>query len=328
MTPGARSAAERDLEALRHEFRADAVRALRPAAAQAWERRACGAGNSETCRGAAGAERRRVAAALPRTRGREQYGAAATVPERGGRPSRDAAGRGATGGPGPAPAHDLVLRALRHGPGARAARGGGRASDRGCSRRSPTGPWPNRCISRTRTHRAPRRTSRRVSTRRDRRWPRGARRVARTVRSVLLALKDARAELHGLSEPGIRGRRAAIGRQLDALLAAGLGARYTRPGIGQLPKYLRAAARRAQRLRDDVARDRRLEGEVAPFDLAGRGWLRERRLRHPARSSCAALDDRGVPPVAVSRRTCARSRRSLRSGSSSARARPCQAAGG
>jgi len=38
--------------------------------------------------------------------------------------------------------------------------------------------------------------------------------------------------------------------------------------FGQLPKYVRAAARRAQRLRDDVARDRRLVAEVAPFDEA------------------------------------------------------------
>jgi ATP-dependent helicase HrpA len=40
--------------------------------------------------------------------------------------------------------------------------------------------------------------------------------------------------------------------------------------FGQLPKYLRAAARRAQRLREDVVRDRRLEAEVAPHEAAWR----------------------------------------------------------
>ena len=40
--------------------------------------------------------------------------------------------------------------------------------------------------------------------------------------------------------------------------------------FAQLPKYVRAAARRAQRLREDAARDRRLEAEVAPFVAAWR----------------------------------------------------------
>jgi ATP-dependent helicase HrpA len=56
--------------------------------------------------------------------------------------------------------------------------------------------------------------------------------------------------------------------------------------FGQLPKYVRAAARRAQRLRDDVARDRRLVAEVAPFDEACEALA----ARVPAGGSSTELD--------------------------------------
>jgi ATP-dependent helicase HrpA len=40
--------------------------------------------------------------------------------------------------------------------------------------------------------------------------------------------------------------------------------------FGQMPKYLRATARHAVRLRNDAARARRLDAEVLPFDAAWR----------------------------------------------------------
>jgi ATP-dependent helicase HrpA len=95
--------------------------------------------------------------------------------------------------------------------------------------------------------------------------------VVRKVRSALLASKDARAALGELSGPVFTTGRASIGRQLDALLAPGWVIDTPEPAFGQLSKYLQAAARRARRLRDDVARDRRLEAEVAPFDVAWHG---------------------------------------------------------
>ena len=94
--------------------------------------------------------------------------------------------------------------------------------------------------------------------------------VARAVKAVLQAVRDVRVALDGLAGPPFAAGRAAIGRQLEELLAPGW-VRTTPPAVfGQLPKYVRAAARRAERLRDDVSRDRRLEGEVAPFDAAWR----------------------------------------------------------
>ena len=76
----------------------------------------------------------------------------------------------------------------------------------------------------------------------------------------------------------------------------------TRPSrwFHQLPKYVRAVARRAERVRDDVERDRKLAG--AGRAVRGRP-ARARRQSRPveagAGARAAALDDRGVPGVAV-----------------------------
>jgi ATP-dependent helicase HrpA len=138
--------------------------------------------------------------------------------------------------------------------------------------------------------------------------------VARTVRSVLLALKDARAALSELSSTAFADGRAAIVRQSDALLAPGWVRDTPDQALGQLPKYLRAATRRALRLRDDVARDRRLEGEVAPFDRAcqalaaraapappGPELIRLRWMIEEFRLSLFAQDLRTLAPVSTKR---------------------------
>lgn len=94
--------------------------------------------------------------------------------------------------------------------------------------------------------------------------------VARAVKGVLLALKEARAALAPLTQPVFAAGRADIERQLAGLLAPGWIRDTPAPAFAQLPKYVKAAARRALRLRDDVARDRRLDLEVAPFVAAAR----------------------------------------------------------
>ena len=94
--------------------------------------------------------------------------------------------------------------------------------------------------------------------------------VARAVKGVLLALKEARAALAALTGAAFTTGRESVLRQLETLLAPGW-VRGTPPvAFGQLPKYVRAAARRAQRLGDDVVRDRKLDAEVAPFEAAWR----------------------------------------------------------
>ena len=92
--------------------------------------------------------------------------------------------------------------------------------------------------------------------------------VARAVKSVLLAVKDARTALGPLGAAAFAAGRQSIERTVDSLLAPGWVRDTPAAAFAQLPKYLRAAARRAQRLRDDVTRDQRLAAEVEPFETA------------------------------------------------------------
>jgi ATP-dependent helicase HrpA len=94
--------------------------------------------------------------------------------------------------------------------------------------------------------------------------------VARAVKAVLLALKEVRAALEPLKGAVFSAGRESVLRQLETLLSNGWVRETPAAAFGQLPKYVRATARRAQRLRDDVNRDRRLEAEVAPFAAAWR----------------------------------------------------------
>ncbi len=92
--------------------------------------------------------------------------------------------------------------------------------------------------------------------------------VARAVGGVLSALKEARAALDPLDGPVFAAGRDAIQRQLALLLSPGWVRATPAPAFAQLPKYVKAAARRAQRLRDDVTRDRKLDAEVTRFVTA------------------------------------------------------------
>jgi ATP-dependent helicase HrpA len=102
----------------------------------------------------------------------------------------------------------------------------------------------------------------------------------RVAKSALMALKEARAALDTLNAPAFAGPRESVVRQLDALLAPGWARHTPEPWFHQLPKYLRAAARRAERTRNEVERDRKLQAQIIPYESA----LRElERAADPAR---------------------------------------------
>jgi ATP-dependent helicase HrpA len=91
--------------------------------------------------------------------------------------------------------------------------------------------------------------------------------VARIVRATLAALKDARSQL-ALAPPAAAAAQAASERQIARLTAPGWVRDTPRPWFMQLPKYARALARRAERLRGELDRDRRLAAQVEPYERA------------------------------------------------------------
>jgi ATP-dependent helicase HrpA len=92
--------------------------------------------------------------------------------------------------------------------------------------------------------------------------------VLRVVRAVLAALRDARGALSDLGGPAFASGQASVRRNLDALTVPGWVRRTPEPWFHQLPKYVRAAERRAVRLRNDVERDRKLDSQVASYVAA------------------------------------------------------------
>jgi ATP-dependent helicase HrpA len=94
--------------------------------------------------------------------------------------------------------------------------------------------------------------------------------IARVVRGVLGALKDARSSLEQLKGPAFDSTRTSATRHLDRLLAAGWVRRTPHPWWAQLPKYVRGVGRRLDKARGDVERDRRLQAQVAPYEIACR----------------------------------------------------------
>jgi ATP-dependent helicase HrpA len=92
--------------------------------------------------------------------------------------------------------------------------------------------------------------------------------IARTVRSVLVALKDLRAALEGMGSPAFGPTRESVSRLLEALLAPGWIRETPARWWPQLPKYVKAIVRRLDRARGDVERDRRLQAQVEPYETA------------------------------------------------------------
>lgn len=138
--------------------------------------------------------------------------------------------------------------------------------------------------------------------------------VARVAKGALLALKDARAALGLLAGPAFAATREAVQRQLEARTAPGWVRHTPEPWFHQLPKYLRAAARRLERLRNDVERDRRLQAELARHEAAlreldagadpgrvGREHERLRWMLEEYRVSLFAQDLRTLAPVSAQR---------------------------
>ncbi len=89
--------------------------------------------------------------------------------------------------------------------------------------------------------------------------------VRRFVRATLSAHKDAGAAVGKLSGPVFAQARRSIRDQLAGLIGPGWVRRTPQPWLRQLPKYLRAVQRRAERARGDVDRDRRLDAQVAHY---------------------------------------------------------------
>jgi ATP-dependent helicase HrpA len=106
--------------------------------------------------------------------------------------------------------------------------------------------------------------------------------IVRVVRATLAALKDTNGALELLKGATFAETRASLRTSLDGLLTPGWVRRTPDPWFHQLPKYVRAAHRRADRARNDVERDRRQQAQVTPYESA----LRELdRTADPARPS-------------------------------------------
>jgi ATP-dependent helicase HrpA len=138
--------------------------------------------------------------------------------------------------------------------------------------------------------------------------------IARIVKAVLLALKDVRAQMSHSNGAPFAPARTSVNDQLAELLAPGW-VRDTPDGWWtQLPKYVRAIARRLERARGDVERDRKLQAQVEPYerearrlrlaadlDLPGAERERLRWMVEEFRLSLFAQDLRTLLPVSAKR---------------------------
>jgi ATP-dependent helicase HrpA len=89
--------------------------------------------------------------------------------------------------------------------------------------------------------------------------------VARVVKAVLMALRDVRNHMGAMNGAAFAPVRSSVNEHLAELLSTGW-IRLTPVGWwSQMPKYLRAVARRLERARGDVERDRRLQAQVEPY---------------------------------------------------------------
>ena len=138
--------------------------------------------------------------------------------------------------------------------------------------------------------------------------------IARVVKAVLLALKEVRAQMSLSNGAPFAPVRTSVNDQLAELLAAGW-VRDTPDGWwAQLPKYVRAIARRLERARGDVERDRKQQAQVDPherqfrllrlsadLDLPGYERERLRWMIEEFRLSLFAQDLRTLLPVSAKR---------------------------
>ena len=92
--------------------------------------------------------------------------------------------------------------------------------------------------------------------------------MQRCARNTLAALKELRSALDSLGAAAFDSARESISQQVAALLAPGWMYRTPGPWLRQLPKYLKAASRRAVRVRDAVERDRMLHDQLVPYESA------------------------------------------------------------
>ncbi|HEX6571946.1 MAG TPA: ATP-dependent RNA helicase HrpA [Steroidobacteraceae bacterium] len=90
--------------------------------------------------------------------------------------------------------------------------------------------------------------------------------IARTVRGVLVALKEVRSALASMTGTGFAATRESVTRQVESLLAPGWVRHTPDAWWPQLPKYIRAVVRRLERARGDVERDRRLQAQVGKYE--------------------------------------------------------------
>jgi ATP-dependent helicase HrpA len=138
--------------------------------------------------------------------------------------------------------------------------------------------------------------------------------IARVVKLVLVALKDVRVQLGQLNGAPFAAVRASVNDQLAELLAPGW-VRDTPDGWWpQMPKYVRAIARRLERARGDVERDRKLQAQVehyanearrlqlaADLDMPSTERERLRWMVEEFRLSLFAQDLRTLLPVSTKR---------------------------
>jgi ATP-dependent helicase HrpA len=90
--------------------------------------------------------------------------------------------------------------------------------------------------------------------------------IARTVRNVLAATREARSALGTLTAPAFVHARESVTQQLERLLSPGWVRTVPNGWWSQLPKYVRALVRRIERARGDVERDRKLQALVSPYE--------------------------------------------------------------
>ncbi len=138
--------------------------------------------------------------------------------------------------------------------------------------------------------------------------------IARIVKAVLAALKDVRAQLSQSNGAPFAPARTSVNDQLAELLAPGWVRDTPDDWWTQLPKYVRAIARRLERARGDVERDRKLQLQVEPYaqqvrrlrlsadlDLPGAERERLRWMVEEFRLSLFAQDLRTLLPVSAKR---------------------------